>query len=309
MLKHLLVPLDGSRLAEASLPAAAFLADRLGAKVTLLHVIERDAPQAIHGERHLSDPDEAVHYLDEVADRAFPHGTEIEKHVHGEESSNVAGSIADHIAELEADLIVMCTHGRGGLRGWMFGRIAQQVVNRGSKPVLLVQPSGEEAPSAFNCRRLLVALDGNPEHEPGLKISAHLARVFSADLHLVMVVPYTSTLSGEQAATARILPRATSALLDIAEEDASQYLCRHVKELESAGLAATAEVRRGDPVPLILNTAEKSAADLIVLATHGKTGMDAFWSGSTTPTVTGRSSIPLLLVPVPGKRTENNLKP
>ncbi len=300
MLKHLLVPLDGSHLAEASLPAAAFLAGKLGARVTLLHVVERDAPQEIHGERHLSEADEAVRYLDEVAARAFRPGTEIEKHVHGEESRNVARSIADHIAELEADLIVMCTHGRGGLRGWMFGRIAQQVVNRGSRPVLLVQPSGLEEAPPFSCRRLLVALDGDPEHEGGLKISACLAKACGADLHLVMVVHYSSTLSGEKAATARILPRATSALLDIAEEDAGEYLHFHVKELESAGLTATAEVRRGDPVPLILDTAEQSAADLIVLATHGKTGMDAFWSGSTTPNVTGRSSIPLLLVPVSG---------
>ena len=60
MLKHLLVPLDGSRLAEAALPAASFVAGRLGARVTLLHVIERDAPQEIHGERQLSEPEEAA---------------------------------------------------------------------------------------------------------------------------------------------------------------------------------------------------------------------------------------------------------
>lgn len=302
MLKHLLIPLDGSRLAEASLPAGVFLAGKLGARVTLLHVIEHDAPQEIHGERHLSDPEEAARYLDQVADRAFPPGTEIEKHVHGEESSDVARSIADHIAELEADLIVMCTHGRGGLRGWMFGRIAQQVVNRGSKPVLLVQPSGAEPVPGFSCRRLLVALDGNPEHELGLKISAWLAKACGGDLHLVMVVHYSTTLPGEQAATARILPRATSALLDIAEEDAHEYLRRHVSELASAGLSATAEVRRGDPVPMILAAADQSTADLIVLATHGKTGMDAFWSGSATPNVTVRSLIPLLLVPVSGNK-------
>ena len=59
MFKHLLVPLDGSPLAEAALPAAAYLAQKLGASVTLLHVIEQDAPQEIHGERHLTDPDEA----------------------------------------------------------------------------------------------------------------------------------------------------------------------------------------------------------------------------------------------------------
>jgi nucleotide-binding universal stress UspA family protein len=59
MFKHLLVPLDGSRLAEAALPAAACLAEQLGASITLIHIIERDASGEIHGERHLTTPDEA----------------------------------------------------------------------------------------------------------------------------------------------------------------------------------------------------------------------------------------------------------
>ena len=90
MFKHIFIPLDGSRLAEAALPAAVFLAETLGARVTLMHVIEHDAPQEIHGDRHLSDPEEARQYLDEVAARAFPPGTDVERHVHGNEVRNVA---------------------------------------------------------------------------------------------------------------------------------------------------------------------------------------------------------------------------
>jgi nucleotide-binding universal stress UspA family protein len=67
MFEHLLVPLDGSRLAEAALPAAATLSKTLGARVTLIHVIERGAPQEIHGQQHLSDPAEASVHVGEVA--------------------------------------------------------------------------------------------------------------------------------------------------------------------------------------------------------------------------------------------------
>src|SRR5664280_859501 len=113
MFKHLLVPLDGSRMAEVSLPAAVSLARTLGAAVTLFHVIERDAPQDIHGERHLTSPEEARGYLDEVAARFFPADIPVERHVHVGEVNDVARSIAEHVGELCPDLIVMCTHGRG----------------------------------------------------------------------------------------------------------------------------------------------------------------------------------------------------
>ena len=109
MFKHLLVSLDGSRLAEAALPAAVSLAGTLGARVTLFHVMERGAPQEIHGERHLTSLDEAGAYLDEVSARFFPAGMPLERHVHGSEVNDVARSIAEHVAELRSDLIVMCT--------------------------------------------------------------------------------------------------------------------------------------------------------------------------------------------------------
>jgi nucleotide-binding universal stress UspA family protein len=301
MFKHLFVPLDGSRMAEVSLPAAVSLARTLGAAVTLFHVIERGAPQDIHGERHLTSPDEARDYLDEVAARAFPADISVERHVHSSEVNDVARSIAEHVGELGPDLIVMCTHGRGGLRGLMFGRIAQQVVRLGKTPVLLVPPGPTGASPTFSCNRILVALDGNPDHEEGLKVAASLAKIGGVDVCLIMAVHTFDTLSGEQAATAKLLPGATHALLDLAEKDAKEYLHRHITTLQAAGFTATADVRRGDPVIVILEASKRTRADLIVLATHGKTAMDAFWSGSATPNVTSRSVIPLLLVPVRGK--------
>ncbi len=298
MFKHLLVPLDGSRLAEAALPAAAYLAQTLDAPVTLFHVIERDAPQAIHGERHLRDPDEARAYLDEVAAHAFPSGLHVERHVHTSEVNDVARSIVAHVGELEPDLIVMCTHGWGGLRGWLFGSIAQQVIGLGKTPVLLVQPAEDGGAPAFACRRLLVPLDGDPEHEQGLPIAAGLAHACGAALHLVVVVHTLRTLPGEQALTGRLLPGATSALLDLTQQDAGRYLHQHVAQLQAVGLSVSADVRRGDPAKAIVRTARRAAADLIVLGTHGKSGMDAFWSSSVAPKVASQTYAPLLLVPV-----------
>ncbi|MGC9195455.1 MAG: universal stress protein, partial [Syntrophobacteraceae bacterium] len=103
MFKHLLVPLDGSKLAEAPLPAALYFARIMGARVTLLHTVEKDAPREIHGERHLTGEQEARDYLEEVAARVFPPEIQVEVHVHGEQIDNVARSIAEHAEELGAD--------------------------------------------------------------------------------------------------------------------------------------------------------------------------------------------------------------
>jgi nucleotide-binding universal stress UspA family protein len=124
MFKHLLVPLDGSHLAEAALPAAACLAEHLGASITLIHIIERDVSGEIHGERHLKTPAEAHAYLEAVAGRAFPAEIHVACHVHTVGTADLPQSILDHVEELAPDLIVMCTHGSGGLRDFLFGNIA-----------------------------------------------------------------------------------------------------------------------------------------------------------------------------------------
>jgi nucleotide-binding universal stress UspA family protein len=299
MFEHLLVPLDGSRLAEAALAAAAYLSKTLGAQVTLIHVIEHGAPEEIHGQQHLSNPMEASAYLDEVAARAFSPGVRVEQHVHTAEVKDVARSIVEHAHEFGPDLVVMCTHGQGGLRTWLLGSIAQQVLALGLTPVLLIQPDGAAATPAFACRRLLVPVDGNTDHEQGLVVATALARACRSDIQLLMVVSTLATLPGEHGTTARLLPGATSAWLDMSEEAAMAYL--HAKEMTMQTLAvqATAEVCRGDPAGAIVRAAQRVQADLVVMGTHAKRGMDAFWSGSVAAQVSSRSRVPLLLVPVP----------
>ena len=95
--------------------------------------------------------------------------------------------------------VVMCTHGRGGLHDIMFGRIAQQVVGLGTTPILLIPPSMSGAAPTFTCKRMLVTLDGNLDHEEGLNVAASLAKICGAELILIMVVQKYNTLSGEEA--------------------------------------------------------------------------------------------------------------
>lgn len=298
MFKQLLVPLDGSHLAEAALPAASYLAQKLQASITLAHVIERDAPRKIHGEPHLANEIEACAYLDQVAARAFPAELRVKCHVHTSAVSDVARSLVEHAGEFGADLIVMCTHGRSGLRGLLFGALAQQVLNLGPTPVLLIHPTESGAAPAFACRRLLVPLDGDPDHERGLAVAVSLAQLCAATLQLVMAVHTVGTLSGQRAAMAKLLPGTTLALLDLKQEQAVAYLQQHLVQLQAAGLTAAALVSRGEPAQVIVQSARQAQADLIVLGTHGKSSLDAFWAGSITPKVVSQPHVPLLLVPV-----------
>jgi nucleotide-binding universal stress UspA family protein len=299
MFKHLLVPLDGSRLSEAALPAAAYLAQKLDATVTLLHIIEHDAPEEVHHERHLTDPDSACTYLAEVAERAFPPGLRIERHIHDTAVDDVARSLVEHTAELVTpDLIVMCQHGPSGVRDWLFGHLGDKVIALGQTPVLLVHPPESTAAPAHTFSRLFVPLDGRPEHEQALPGAIQLAQACSSTVHLAMVIPTLGTLPGEKAAAGRLLPGTMTAMLEMEEESAEGYLRPLIARLQAAGVTATAEVARGDPAATIVSIAQRIKTDLIVLGTHGKVGTAAFWAGSVAPRVSDRTTLPLLLVPI-----------
>ena len=145
MFRRLLVPLDGARLSEAVLPMAAFLAQRSGARVTLLHVVEQRAPSKVHGDRHLTTAEEAGQYLAEVARRHFPASATVDWHVHRREIADVAHSLADHADELESDLVVMLAHGHGDLRRWPV--LMSLALSRGRRRELSAPPTGRRSDS------------------------------------------------------------------------------------------------------------------------------------------------------------------
>jgi nucleotide-binding universal stress UspA family protein len=296
MFHHLLIPLDGSDLAEAALPVANELAARSGARVTLLHVLERNAPANVHGERHLRAADEAEDYLRSAAQRFAP-GITVHHHVHEGGVRDLARSVAQHEDEMEPDLVVMCAHGDRRLRDWLSGSIPQQVVRQGQVPLLLLQKSGDGGVS-FPFRQILAPLDGSEAHERGLAPAEALAGLCRASLELLTVVPTVSSLSGHEAATGSLLPEAMRAVLGIAEEESARYLAPHLERLTREGVCTHAVVSRGDPCEAIAERATETGADLIALGTHGRAGTDAFWSGSMAQRLIRRLPVSFLLTPV-----------
>jgi nucleotide-binding universal stress UspA family protein len=298
MFKHILVPLDGSKLAEAAVPVAVSLTKVLHAPVTLLHIIEKDAPQEIHKDHHITQADEASTYLEELARRAFPPGAEVNWHVHTAAIKDVAASIVEHaVTEFQPDLIVMCTHGKNGVRELLVGSIAQQVVAHGTTPLLLIKPDPGST-TTFQPKRILVPLDSGPVHDDSLPLTKKLATAYQSEIYLLTVIPTFTTVTGEKAAASSLLPATTSAMLDINVENAEADLQEHLNELKQEEFRAKAEIVRGDPATEIVNLSEKLKADLIALTTHRKAGAAAFWARSVAPNVTRRAHVPILLIPL-----------
>ena len=320
MFKHIMVPLDGSSAAEAALPMAMYLAQAFEAEITLFHAIEKNPPEQIHGERHLEHAEEAGRYLEEIARRfqeKYAFKGRILTHVHLEESSDVAKSIADHMAELEPDLVVMCSHGRSNFTQAFIGSLATRVIGLGKTPVLLLKSeaaehgltksganrsqksqSGAPQSGAPGIAHVAVALDNASIHDKAIDYGKEISEAVHARLVLLSVVPTFSSLKGQDGGWGLMSPAASSAMLDIEEQKLREHLSVHQKSLAQAGIACSISVLRGDPARQIAQAAKKLAQPLIVLGTHGRSGMTAFWKGSVAAKIVSLTSAPILLVPL-----------
>ncbi len=294
---RLLVPLDGSKLAESVLPVAERLASALGAEVVLLHVMERDAKPTVHGDQHLTDRASAEEYLAGISKGLHLKGITAVVHVHDPPQGDVPESIVEHGAEESAELIVLCTHGRGGVRDFLWGGIAQRALRRGTTPVLLVRaPARDVDKRAFAPKTILVGLDATAAAEAALPVAAMLAKKLGARLHLTMVVATLSTVRDDLRPASLMMPSATRAMLDIEEGQAETYLSNLAAGMRCSNLEVDIEVRRGDAVKELAGEAIEHQAGLVVVATHGRAGLQAVWAGGTVARLLGRTTAPVLLL-------------
>ncbi len=294
--RALLVPLDGSAAAETVLPAAVTLAQRLPARISLLHTLERNAPTQVHGQPHLRTEPEAEQYLQRIADHLAAQGVAVNWHVHEAPVGNVPRNIAVHAAEEGAELILLSTHEAADPRTWLMGAVAQGVIRYAAAPVLLLR-TGRNAPVGFAPGEVIVALDSEGHGEVAVPGARRVACALGVPLRLLSVVPTAETMPGDRAAAARLLPSGANAALDLEAQAVASSLAVLAGRLraENPGLEVTASVMRGDPAPAIM-TAARARNGIIALATHGRTGLDALWSGSIGSRVIARAPGPFLLV-------------
>lgn len=318
MIDRVLIGLDGSRLAEAVLPYAITLAQAADAEILLVRAIPAGDTlepvdtvnptllpyMAVMPEAHPTARDaspraqrhEAEAYLDEVAARLGKSGVACRAFV-------IAGEPADVLVEearlRDVSLILLGTHGRSGLGRWIYGSVAEAVLSQSPVPVLLVRgwERGDSAPASGAISTILVPLDGSATAEAALPLAAELGRILQAKLHLVRIVPPVTTVAS--GGVLGIDVASTALVEDLDENAAKEYLSNLVSSLSEQGLTLTAAVKFGQPASRIVAEASEQQADLIIMATHGRTGLARTLVGSVALRVLHLGQLPVLLVRPP----------
>lgn len=282
MTKSVLVPLDGSDFAERALPYAATLARASDRPLLLLHVLTPTAPRG--GE--LVHEDAARAQLNAVAEQLRTDGRVVESVV----SSTLRGRVAEVIIDVGqrhgCDLIVMSTHGRGGLGRWLYGSVADEVMRQGSLPLVLVSVTSDHGWPTTGALRVLVPFDGSAIAEAAIKPMLASVRDLNPDLLLLQVV--VAPRGGAAAYMFEDLP---------AEIDrARASLERLAETLRADGWHVRVQVIAGGVAASIANVAREERIDVIAMATHGRSGLARQVLGSVATETLRRATTPLLLV-------------
>lgn len=298
----ILVPLDGSTLAEQVLPTVRQLAVVLDARVRLLRVIDMldvartptvDPAQA-QVTQHILQEQAAAYLAAQVS--AF-RGTSIIVDYEVRVGSPAETIVA--VATYEtAMLIALATHGYSGLRRWALGSVSDKVAQIATMPVLLVRGAERSPLSERPINRILVPLDGSETAQQALPLALNLAQ--HADAQVVMVTavnPSVSSFAWSQQTYDETLHRLQATTTEMLDKLAASL------RRESVSIRTVVEV--GYPPEVILHAATFHQTDLIVMASHGMSGARRWALGSVADKVLHATTTPLLLVhAVPGKGSD-----
>lgn len=293
MFRKILIPLDGSPLAEQALVHVQQLAPP-GSELILVNVIETFR-YGLAG-MDLPTADILTNVRAAAEDYLQKHQRQLAAQQYAVQTCIVNGDAAQGILDMarssKADLIVMTTHGRSGVARWTYGSVAERVVRHAEQPVWLVRENARVTP-LHEWRRILVPLDGSPAAESVLTLAQNLAQQTRVELVLLRVVPELDETNR------RILfenETAAQAAFEQWQHNARHYLATVAQRLTTAGIAHRALVACGEPAHTILDTAHAEDVDFIVMATQARRGFDRLLHGSVMAEVLRGVDRPLLLV-------------
>lgn len=294
--QNILAPTDFSAPAVAGVRYAMNLRSKFGSTLTLLHVVEPASLMSGMESVVLAESDSevaawALTQLKQLAQREAGGDKRVATIVR---TGKAFHEIATEAAENKADLIVIATHGYTGVEQLLLGSTAERVVRHASCPVLTVPahtaPKRTGKTSDFKIKKILVPLDFSQLAQAALPWAVFLANQFKAELVLVHVeekfpIDY---LMGRELLNHTMVPLIRQAKADL--------------ERMAEGLSKTTDVkisvivRDGKPFQEICAAAKESGADMVVLTTHGHTGLKHVWLGSTAERVVRHARCPVLVV-------------
>lgn len=322
MFARILVPLDGSALAERAIPVAAGLARAAGGTVALVRVTgianaygpylyQPYGSQTPIFSQEILDAEQAKaeYYLREVARFACLEDLRVEMKA---SCGTAAATILEMAQLMQVDLIVMSSHGRTGLKRWALGSVAQKVARHCPVPVLLLRKGSSQTLDMYADRReplrALVALDGSPFSEAALMPAAQLIGALAAPdqaaLHLTQVVKRQPAGGKEDYEVSVDEEEQTM-------QEAANYLSRIAENVRKSQLIVPelrvtwSVVVKEDVADTLIQMAELGedmslddvqGCSLIAMATHGWGGLQRMMTGSVTSRVLDGTTLPLLIV-------------
>ncbi|SFR63653.1 universal stress protein [Halogeometricum limi] len=290
MYDRVLITTDGT---ECSVTAAAHglaLADAFDAEVHVVTVVDVQAAGGVFDAGGLTaDFVEALDarakkQVEAVASNADPATTVHTEILKGTPSNE----ILRYARENDADLLVLGTHGRSGVRRVITGSVAERVVRLADVPVLTVRER-EETSLDTTYDRILVATDASEDAEAAVEHALSLAARFDAEVHVLYVVD-TSVIRPK---LGNLVPETVRSALETVGKEA---LAAAEARAEDVGVDAVTEMVDGVPSRKILSYADENGADVVVVGTHGRTGVDRLLLGSTTERILRSASTPVLSV-------------
>jgi len=294
MYKKILVPLDGSKLAEITLDYTAELIKRLpGVEVDLLHV---------YNPRESAMAPMYKAYIEQAVDTIRKRSADAGPKVNGELAvGNPADKILHFSNKHKTDLIIMATHGRSGINRWAMGSITYKVMRSGKKPVCLIRAGIKEKTiiEKASGHTVLVPLDGTRRAESVLPYVERLVKQIGADkMEVVLLMA---------CAPPKISSDYPSAMPLTWEEHVEReqiqcklvtgpYLAEVSKRLKNVGLRVQVVIPLGKPAKEIVKYAEKNESSLIAMSTHGRSGISRWAYGSIAEQVMLGTLTPVLMV-------------
>lgn len=306
MIAPIIIPLDGSKLAEQAIALAYSIAQHTNHDVLLLQVVEKEVnpipAQSDQAIRIDELPDyatsQAKAYLQAIAKQLQLEGGPAVSYdvVFGRPGEGIA-RVAD---ESEASYVVMSTHGYTGFTRWMMGSVADRVLHLTERPLVLIHPPDHVAYDPLeqqmselpDIKRIVVPLKGLPLAEQILPYVEEFAQAYGqADIMLFHTIP---------AFPAGLVPIQTEKLkqqwLRLSHEEAQTYLGHLVSQLRAQGHTVEFAIRVGMPAEEILEYVKEVDADLIMMTTHARDGINRFLLGSVSSRVVKGSQVPVMVI-------------
>jgi len=301
-INRILYPTDFSITARHALGHALFLAEQFEAELHMLHAVishERD-PRA--PERRFPEPPDILQRLFEIADSEMAQIIEanqaktftlIESKVQGFSAGQV---ILNYANEHDIDLIVMGTHGRRGPARVFLGSVTEEVTRQANCPVLTLR-SQKETPTGEAIEKILVPIDFSDHSRAALSHAREIAALYGSSLQLLHAIedpiyPYFYSPAGGFSVAQQV---------DELREKSDNALDKLLEESEGPDVPVEKFVVTGRPATEIARFAEENGSDMIVIATHGLSGLERLLVGSTAEQVVRLADCPVFSVKSFGK--------